>query len=61
MHNADWVGLGDLVQLNVPMLQRDVILPVVAYETEISDSMFTRLTVGEPTLTLKDFVRQLQL
>ena len=61
MHNADWLGLGDLVQLNVPMLERNVILPVVAYETEISDSMFTKLTVGEPTLTLKDFVRQLQL
>ena len=61
MHNADWAGLGDLVQLNVPMLERDIILPVVAYETEINQSMTTKLTVGEPTLTLKDFVRQLQL
>ena len=61
MHNADWLGLGDLVQLDVPMLEKDIILPVVAYETEIGDSMFTKLTVGEPTLTLKDFVRQLQL
>jgi len=61
MHNAEWLGLGDLVQLDVPMLEKDIILPVVAYETEIGDSMFTKLTVGEPTLTLKDFVRQLQL
>ena len=60
MHNTDWVGLGDLVQLNVPMLEKDLILPVVAYETEIGNTLVTKLTVGEPTLTLKDFVRQLQ-
>jgi hypothetical protein len=61
MHNAEWVGLGDLVQLDVPMLEKDVILPVVAYETEIGDSLVTKLTLGEPELNLKDFVRQLQL
>jgi hypothetical protein len=61
MHNADWLGLGDLVALDVPMLKKDIILPVVAYETEISNTIVTKLTVGEPTLTLKDFVRQLQL
>ena len=61
MHNAEWLALGDLVQLDVPMLEKDIILPVVAYETEISNTIVTKLTVGEPTLTLKDFVRQLQL
>jgi len=61
MHNADWIGLGDLIQLDVPMLEKNVILPVVAYETEIGDTMVTRLTVGEPQLKLKEFVRQLQL
>lgn len=61
MHNAEWVGLGDLVQLDVPMLEKDVILPVVAYETEIGDTVVTKLTLGEPELNLKDFVRQLQL
>jgi len=61
MHNAEWLGLGDLVQLDVPMLEKDVILPVVAYETEIGDTLVTKLTLGEPELNLKDFVRQLQL
>jgi len=61
MHNAEWLALGDLVQLDVPMLEKDIILPVVAYETDIGDTMSTRLTVGEPLLRLKDFVRQLQL
>jgi hypothetical protein len=61
MHNADWLGLGDMVQLDVPMLEKNITLPVVAYETEIGDTIVTKLTVGEPTLTLKDFVRQLQL
>ena len=60
MHNAEWIGLGDLVQLDVPVLQKDVILPVVAYETDIGDSLVTKLTLGEPELNLKDFVRQLQ-
>jgi len=60
MHNAEWLGLGDLVQLDVPMLEKDVILPVVAYETEIGDTLVTKLTVGEPQLNLKDFVRRLQ-
>ena len=61
MHNAEWLGLGDIVRLDVPMLEKDVTLPVVAYETEIGDTVVTRLTVGEPQLTLKDFVRELQL
>ena len=61
MHNAEWVGLGDLGRLDVPMLEKDVILPVVAYETDIGDSLVTKLTLGEPELNLKDFVRQLQL
>jgi len=61
MHNAEWLGLGDLVQLDVPVLEKDVILPVVAYETEIGDTLVTKLTLGEPELNLKDFVRQLQL
>ena len=61
MHNAEWVGLGDLVRLDVPMLEKDIILPVVAYETEIGDTVATKLTLGEPELNLKDFVRQLQL
>ena len=61
MHNVEWVGLGDLVQLDVPVLEKDVILPVVAYETEIGDTLVTKLTLGEPELNLKDFVRQLQL
>ena len=61
MHNVEWLGLGDLVQLDVPMLEKDIILPVVAYETNIGDTMSTRLTVGEPLLRLKDFVRQLQI
>ena len=61
MHNAEWIGLGDLVRLDVPMLEKDVILPVVAYETEIGDTLVTKLTLGEPELNLKDFVRQLQL
>ena len=61
MHNAEWLGLGDLVQLDVPMLEKNIILPVVAYETEIGNTIVTKLTVGEPTLTLKDFVRQLQV
>ena len=61
MHNAEWVGLGDLVRLDVPMLEKDVILPVVAYETDIGDSLVTKLTLGEPELNLNAFVRQLQL
>ena len=61
MHNAEWLGLGDLVRLDVPMLEKNIILPVVAYETEISNTIVTKLTLGEPELNLKDFVRQLQL
>ena len=61
MHNAEWLALGDLVELEVPMLERNVILPVVAYEIDISDAIITKVTLGEPVLALKDFVRQLQL
>ncbi len=61
MHNSEWLGLGDLIALDVPMLEKDIVLPVVAYETELGNTIVTKLTVGEPTLTLKDFVRQLQL
>lgn len=59
LSDAEWVGLGELVQVSLPQLKREDILPVVGYETTIADTITTRLTLGEPELTPAEIIKRL--
>ena len=59
MHHGEWLALGDLVRVKVPYLERDEILPVVSYITTISDSITSRITLGQSQLTFGDIIKRL--
>ena len=59
LHNGEWLALGDLVQIVVPQVERDIILPVVRYETSVGEEIITSLTVGEPPLSLSEYITRL--
>ena len=54
--DAYWVDLGDLINVHVPSLQVDELLPVVGYSTTISDSIDTTLVLGQPRLSDNQFL-----
>jgi len=56
MSDGEWIALGDLVRVQVPSLKRDDILPVVRYETTIADEITTLLTLGEPSLSMAEYI-----
>tara|TARA_R110002020_G_scaffold347499_2_gene561189 strand:- start:896 stop:1477 length:582 start_codon:yes stop_codon:yes gene_type:complete len=56
MADGEWIALGDLVRMRMPSLKRDEILPVVRYETTISEEITTLLTLGEPALSMAEYI-----
>ena len=59
MTEAEWIALGDLVKVIVPSLKREEILPVVRYETTIGNGITTLLTLGEPALSMSEYIQLL--
>jgi len=56
MADGEWLALGDLVRVRMPSLKRDEILPVVRYEITISEEITTLLTLGEPALSMAEYI-----
>lgn len=56
MADGEWITLGDLVRVRMPSLKRDEILPVVRYEITISEEITTLLTLGEPALSMAEYI-----
>ena len=52
----DNLDLGDIIQLDVPSLPKLVTKPIIEYEIELSDIMMMRCKIGEPQLTIKEFI-----
>ena len=59
MTGAEWIALGDLIKVIVPSLKREEILPVVRYETTIGNGITTLLTLGEPALSMSEYIQLL--
>jgi hypothetical protein len=45
-----------LIRVQVPSLKRDDIRPVARYETTISEGLTTLLTLGEPALSMAEYI-----
>ena len=56
MSDGEWIALGDLVRVQMPSLKRDEVLPVIRYETSITDEIVTLLTLGEPSLSMAEYI-----
>lgn len=53
------VGLGDLIRVSVPSLERRDILPIVAYTLEISGGVKAKYTLGQKRLTTSKLLSQI--
>ena len=60
MSEGEWIAIGDLVKVIVPSLKREEILPVVRYETSIGEGITTLLTLGEPSLSMTEYINLLK-
>ena len=54
--NSDNLDIGDLVTIDVPSLPKAVTKTIVAYEVSLGDTLVTRYDVGQPKVSLKEFV-----
>lgn len=59
MASGEWIALGDLVEVQLPSLKHKSILPVIRYETTIAEEVTTLLTLGEPALSMAEYIENL--
>ena len=50
---AEWVQLGDLVEITSPIMGTKELFPVIEKEVSVSDSVVTKLTVGDRSISTK--------
>ena len=50
---AEWVQLGDLVEITSPIMGTKELFPVIEKELSVSDSVVTKLTVGDRSISTK--------
>ena len=57
---AEWVQLGDLVEVNSPLLGTKELFPVVEKVINVSDRVITKLAVGAPSIEPKALLELVQ-
>ena len=57
---AEWVQLGDLVEVSSPILGTKELFPVVEKELSVSDSVVTKLVVGDRSISTKKLLELVQ-
>ena len=57
---AEWVQLGDLVEVSSPLLSKTELLPVVEKTVTVSDRVITNLTVGARSISTKKLLEVVQ-
>jgi len=58
--DAEWVQLGDLVEVSSPLLGTKELFPVVEKELMVTDRVVTKLAVGTASLEPKQLLELLQ-
>tara|TARA_R100000458_G_scaffold17780_1_gene15428 strand:+ start:321 stop:1526 length:1206 start_codon:yes stop_codon:yes gene_type:complete len=57
---AEWVQLGDLVEISSPLLGTKELFPVVEKEISVTNSVKTRLAIGSASLEPKELLELMQ-
>ena len=60
LSGAEWVQLGDLVEVTSPILGTKELFPVVEKEISVSDEVVTKLVVGSRTVSTKKLLEMVQ-
>ena len=56
LNNQDSLDIGDLIEIDVPALPKATIKTVVGYEVSFSDSIRTRYQIGQPKVSIKEYI-----
>jgi hypothetical protein len=57
---AEWVQLGDLVEITSPLLGTKQLFPVIEKEVSVTDSVVTKLAVGVRSISTKKLLELVQ-
>ena len=57
---AEWVQLGDLVEVSSPLMSQSELFPVVQKEITVEDRVVTKLGVGVPSIEPKELLQLIQ-
>jgi len=57
---AEWVGLGDLVEVHSPLLGTKEMFPVVQKEVTVTDRVITKLVIGSASIEAKELLELVQ-
>ncbi len=58
--DAEWVQLGDLVEVSSPLMSQSELFPVVQKEITVEDRVVTKLGVGVPSIEPKELLQLIQ-
>ena len=56
LNNQDSLDIGDLIEIDVPALPKATIKTVVGYEVSFGDSLTTRYQIGQPKVSIKEYI-----
>jgi len=59
LSDGEWMGLGDIVEITAPGLSTSEVLPVVAYDIVVGESLKTAITLGERQLSIAEYLERL--
>ena len=57
---AEWVQLGDLVEISSPLLGTKEIYPVIEKDISVTNSVVTKLAVGKRSISTKKLLELVQ-
>lgn len=57
---AEWVGLGDLIEVHSPLLGTKELFPVVEKQVTVTDRVITKLAIGSASIEPKDLLELVQ-
>jgi len=60
LSGAEWVQLGDLVEITSPLIGTKELFPVIEKEVSVSDSIVTKLAVGSRSISTKKLLELVQ-
>ena len=58
VENAHWVGLGNVVEVTIPTIEKSKRMVVKEYKTIIKDTVATTLTLGSGRLRMSDLIKR---
>ena len=57
---AEWVGLGDLIEVHSPLLGTKELFPVVEKQVAVTDRVITKLAIGSASIEPKELLELIQ-